>query len=59
MVMEIFLLIFKFSLPPEDAVTEKWKAETAEIIFHLISKNIVVFGKATGESSELSNVFQN
>ena len=52
---EKVLPLFRSNSPAEDDVTEKSKVK--ELIFHVVSKNIVVFDAAPWESVSLTNLF--
>ena len=56
-IFEKVLAIFTSNLPTEDDVTEKLKVEAIELTFHVVSKEVVVFGAAPWESVSLTNLF--
>ena len=56
-VLEKILLIFKSNLPPEADVTEKLKAGTVYLIFHVVFKNKVAFDAALWESTAFTSLF--
>ena len=55
-IFEKVLSIFKSNSPPEDDSTERSKVEAVELIFHVVSKNLVVFDVGPWESVALTNL---
>lgn len=56
-IFEKVLPVSKSNLPPKDDVTEKPKAKSVGLIFHNVSKNVVVFDAASWKSGALTNLF--
>ena len=55
-IFEKVLSIFKSNSPPKDDATERSKVEALEFIFHVVSKNLVVFDAGPWESVALTNL---
>ena len=54
--MRILPILMSNSLCEND-VKEKWKVEAVGLIFHVVSKNVVVFYATPWESAALTNLF--
>ena len=49
--------VFKSNSRPENDITEKLKVKTVGLIFHEVSKNVIVFDAAHWESAAFANLF--
>ena len=56
-IFEKVLPISKSNSPTEDDVTEKSKVEAVGLVFHVASKNVVVFDAAPWKSVALTSLF--
>ena len=48
--------IFEPNSSPEDDVAEERKVEVIELIFYVVTKNVVVFDAASWKSAVLTNI---
>lgn len=51
------LPICKFNLFAEDDVTKKWKVMSIELIFHAVSRNVVIFDSAPWEGATFTDLY--